>query len=184
MKPVSQHDREFPGALNSAYVLLANFSNETLTISKATVLGAAEVVSESLIYRINANGESNTNMPTTPTRKKKNEALYNKLLHEKLDHLKRRERRHIEPVLLRYSHVFQDEEFNDFKETNVIGHQILVVDAKPIRRPTYRTSYALRLETQAQVQNMLKKGIKGLQFSFVSPRNFGTQEKPRRNTES
>jgi len=38
-------------------------------------------------------------------------------------------------------------------------HQILVGDTPPIRRPQYRTPYALRHEMEAQVENMLDKGI-------------------------
>jgi hypothetical protein len=45
----SQHSREVNGSRNSAYVMLASFSGEELTIPKATVLGVAEEVSESLI---------------------------------------------------------------------------------------------------------------------------------------
>jgi len=69
------------------------------------------------------------------------------------------DRQHIEPVLRKYAHVFHDEESNDFKETKAIEHEILVGDAKPIRRPLYRTPYALREEMQTQVQNMLNKDI-------------------------
>ena len=69
------------------------------------------------------------------------------------------DRQHIEPVLRKNAHVFHDEESNDFKEINVIEHQILVGDANPMRRPPYRTPYALRQEMQTQVQNMLNKGI-------------------------
>jgi len=40
--------------------------------------------------------------------------------------------------------VFHDENTNDFKSTDVVEHQILVGDTPPIRRPQYRTPYALR----------------------------------------
>ena len=53
--------------------------------------------------------------------------------------------------------VLQDEETNDFKGTNVIEHEIPIGDARPIRRPQYRTPYALRKEMQTQVENMLDK---------------------------
>jgi hypothetical protein len=115
--------------------MLANFTEEILTIPKATVLGVAEEVSESLIDRINTRTEYDPSSPTKPPRTKKNEALYNKLLRGKFDHLNSDERRHIEPVLLKYAHVFHDENTNDFKATQVMEHQILVGDAKPIRRP-------------------------------------------------
>lgn len=75
----------------------------------------------------------NTYMLTKPPRKKKNDNMYEKLLQGKLDHPTREERQHIEPVLLKYAHAFHDEQYNDFKETKAIEHQILVGNAKPIR---------------------------------------------------
>jgi hypothetical protein len=111
--------------------MVANFSNKPLTLPKSTVLGMAEEINESLVDRINNDSE----LPTRPCRKKKNEVLYQKLLREKLDHLSPEEQRVIEPVLLKYAHVFHDEETNDFKFTDVIEHQILVGDVRPIRRP-------------------------------------------------
>ena len=38
-------NKEFSESSNSAYVMLANFADETLTILKVTVLGVAEEVS-------------------------------------------------------------------------------------------------------------------------------------------
>jgi len=99
-----------------------------------------------LIDNINAGDESDVNSPTRPPRKRKNEALYEKLLPGKLDHLNN-------------AHVFHDENENDFKCTNVVEHQIQVGDTKPIRKPPYRTPYALREEMKNQVQTMLDKGV-------------------------
>ena len=144
---------------NNTYVMVANFSNQELTLPKATVLGVAEEASEPLIDKINSRRESSANMSTKPPSERSNIALYDKLLRDKLNHLTQDERRHIEPVLLKYAHVFHDEESNDFKGTNVVEHQILVGDAAPIRRPPYKTPYALRQEMQDQVQKMLDKGI-------------------------
>jgi len=62
-------------------------------------------------------------------------------------------------VLQKYAHVFHDEEINDFKSTDVIEHQILLEDNKPIRRPQYKTPFALKEEMKAQVENMLAKGV-------------------------
>ena len=62
-------------------------------------------------------------------------------------------------MLVKYAHVFHGENNNDFKGTKVIEHQILVGDAKPIRKPPYRTPFALRQEMETQVQEMLKKGV-------------------------
>jgi hypothetical protein len=47
--------------------MVANFSQETLTVPKATILGIAEEVSEPLVDKINANSDS----PTGPRRKKR-----------------------------------------------------------------------------------------------------------------
>jgi hypothetical protein len=55
---------------------------------------------------------------------------------------------------LKYTHVFHDEEMNDFKVTKVIEHQIPIGNTQPIRWLTYRTPYALREEMQRQVQKM------------------------------
>jgi len=62
-------------------------------------------------------------------------------------------------VLQKYAHVFHDEETNDFKSTDVIEHQILLEDNKPIKRPQYKTPFALKDEMKAQVENMLAKGV-------------------------
>jgi len=135
--------------------MIANFSNETLTLPKATVLGVAEDVSESLVDCIN----TDTDQPTKPQRKKRNKALYVKLLRNKLNHLSQEEREILEPVLMKYAHVFHDEDTNDFKSTDIIERQILGGDARPIRRPQYRTPFALRDKMKAQVENMLRKDV-------------------------
>jgi hypothetical protein len=118
--------------------LLTNFSKEILTVPKSTVLGVAEEVSEQLIDEVNPASQTDTQTPPKPPRQKKNEALYNKLLHGKLNHLTQEDRLHIEPVLRRFAHVFHDEDANDFKGTDIIEHQIDIGDARPIRRPQYR----------------------------------------------
>ena len=69
-----------------------------------------------------------------------------------LEHLSRDERQSIEPILLKYMHVFHDEDTNDFNCTNVMEHQILVRNSPPIRRSKYRTPYALRHGMKTQVQ--------------------------------
>jgi len=76
-----------------------------------------------------------------------------------LNHLPQEERRLIEPVLLKYTHVFHDEDTNDFKATDVVEHEITVKKDTPIRRPQYRTPFALRGEMKNQIDNMLSKGV-------------------------
>jgi len=62
--------------------MLANFSEETLTVPKHTILGIAQQVSEELIDKINGESESDSDRPLT---RKKNVVLYKKLLPRKLD---------------------------------------------------------------------------------------------------
>jgi len=70
---------------SNVYVMLANFSQEELTLPKATGLGLAEEVSETLIYQINIGKQLYTESPTRPQRKTRNEDLYKKLLGGELD---------------------------------------------------------------------------------------------------
>ena len=123
----SQADRAESRSLNT-HVLLANFSNEILTVPKATILRIAEEISEAEIDKINSRSESSSKVPTKPPRQKKNDALYRKLLGGKLDHLTLEDKQQIEPVLQKYAHVFHDEDTNGFKETNVVEHQISIGD--------------------------------------------------------
>jgi hypothetical protein len=59
--------------------MLTNFSGE-LAFPKATVRGVAEEVSDDLVDKINAEKEPDTDSPTKPPRKRKNELMYNELL--------------------------------------------------------------------------------------------------------
>jgi hypothetical protein len=115
--------------------MLANFTEESLTIPKATVLGVAADVSESLVDSINTPNKCSPSSPTKSPRVGKNDALYGKLLRGKLDHIKSEDMQYIEPVLRQYSRVFHDENVNDYKGTHVAEHQILVGDTKPKRNP-------------------------------------------------
>ena len=142
-----------------AYVMVANFTDEKLTIPKATVLGVAEEVGEPEIDRLNAVSGADAGQHEMPQTQKRNEVLYHKLLRGKLEHLIQKERQLLEPVLLKYTHVFHDEESNKFKGTNVVEHEILLNDTRPIRRPPNRTPYALREEMESHVQKMLDQGV-------------------------
>ena len=93
-----------------AHVILANFSDVELTVPKATVLGVAEEVSELLVNDINEVQTPAKSEPNKPPSRRKNEALYQKLLQGKLDHLTEEDRQVIEPILWKYAHVFHDEE--------------------------------------------------------------------------
>jgi hypothetical protein len=65
----------------------------------------------------------------------------------------------MEPILLKYRRVFHDDVCNDFRGTDVIEHRIVTGDAKPVKRPQYKTPYALRPDLDRQVKAMLDKGV-------------------------
>jgi hypothetical protein len=116
-------------------------------------------VSETLIDQINVANPQDAESPIDPQWEPKNKALYNKLLGGNLDHLDKNEKRLIERVLQKYAHVFHDEETNDFKSTNVVENNIVVTDPTPIRRPHYRTPFAVRREMESQVNDMIQKVV-------------------------
>jgi len=68
-------------------LLLANFSDESLTIPKTTIVSLAEQIAEPLVNEINTESKSDTTSPAKPRRKRKNQALCQKLLHGKLQNL-------------------------------------------------------------------------------------------------
>ena len=76
-------------------------------------------------------------LPTVPCRKKINEGLYNKLLRGKLDQLSLEERRLIETVIVKYAHVFHDENTNDFKPPTC---SIMRLQSREIRLYEYRST--------------------------------------------
>jgi hypothetical protein len=107
----SRADRaEIQCSKDSVYVLLTKFSEETLTIPKATILGIAEEVPEQLIDKINSRSHTDPQTPPRPPRQKKSDVLYRKLLQGKLDHLTEDDRLRIEQALQRFAHVFHDED--------------------------------------------------------------------------
>jgi len=52
--------------------MVANFSDEALTIPKSKVLGIAEGISESMVDKINAKSETNLMEPAKPPRERRN----------------------------------------------------------------------------------------------------------------
>jgi len=71
--------------------------------------------------------------------------------------------------LVKYAHVFHDEELHDFKATNVVEYEIPVGDTPPIRRPPYRTPCALRDEMKPQVEKMLQGVIRESDSPWSAP---------------
>jgi hypothetical protein len=80
-------------------------------------------------------------------------------LQDVLGHLSDEERGVMEPVLSRYSHVFHLDENSPLKGTDLVKHQIVTGDTRPIRKAPYRVHFALRQKMETQVKDMLKKGV-------------------------
>jgi hypothetical protein len=139
-------------------VMIANFSEEEIILPKATVIGIAEEISENLVASINEDTGFGPQLKGDCRRKESSEN-FTKFVTEKLAHLTNKERSVMEPVLLRHHYVFHEEGSNDFKGTDLVEHQIIMGDAKPIRRPQYRVPFALRQEMENQIQGMLNKGV-------------------------
>jgi len=75
--------------------VVANFSDEALTIPKAIVMGIAEGITEILVDKINARSETNFIELAKPPRRRRNGTMYNKLIQENLDHQIPEERKNI-----------------------------------------------------------------------------------------
>ena len=88
-----------------------------------------------------------------------NDPSSKQFLQDKLGHLTPAERSVMEPILLKYRHVFHEEGSIDFQGTDLVEHIIVTGDAKPVRKPPYRVPFALRKEMENQVQDMLNKAV-------------------------
>jgi hypothetical protein len=140
--------------------MVANFSLEELFLPKATILGVGEGMSAGLVSAINdgqKEGYARNRLNNKPM-VKINES-FKQYLNGTLGHLPQEERATLEPVLLRYRHVFYDEDTNYFRGTDVIEHRIITGEAAPIRKTLYRVPYALRDEMKHQIRDMLDKGV-------------------------
>jgi hypothetical protein len=154
----------WPPSRTAAYVhvMVANFSKEEIVLPKATIVGVAEEIMESLVASINGGAEFESRgreRTGKSDRTVKVDDSFRSYVKGKLSHLSPQERKVLEPVLLKYRHVFHEEGSNDFKGTDLVEHEIITGDAEPIRRPPYRVPFSLRQEMDRQVQDMLKKGV-------------------------
>jgi hypothetical protein len=140
--------------------MVVNFSEEELTLPKGTLLGIAKELSEKLVVSVSdeENADRGTEQPFFSGSNKEVSKWFKKYLDERLAHLSRAARKIIEPVLIKYTGIFHDED-NDFKSTNVVVHKIETGDATPIKKAPYKTPFALRQEMKRQVQKMLDKGV-------------------------
>ena len=65
----------------------------------------------------------------------------------------------MEPILIKYRHIFHEEGSNDFRGTDLVEHKIVTGNERPIRKPPYKVPFALRKEMENQIENMLRKGV-------------------------
>jgi hypothetical protein len=115
--PASQERSETDTPRKYVHVMVANFSQEELVLPKANVLGVAEEISIGLVAAINDGRKASY----TRHRRDDKPAVeidesFKQYLNDALSHLSQEERAEIEPVLVRYRHVFYDEEKNHFRE--------------------------------------------------------------------
>jgi hypothetical protein len=116
-------------------------------LPKDTVLGIAEETSASLVADINDTepSEPSRNSETSHERNGEgSDSLFRQYLNDKLGHLTSAERAVIEPVLMKYKHIFYREGSIDFKGTDLVEHRIVTGNAKPIRKAPYRVPFSLR----------------------------------------
>src|SRR5215510_1878116 len=99
---VQEHRRAGP----LVHVMVVNFSREEVELPKATVLGVAEEIAESLVATVN-NGDSET--PKSTLAETRCDPSFRKYLDEKLGHLSPTERKVIEPVLVNHRKGFYRE---------------------------------------------------------------------------
>jgi hypothetical protein len=114
--------------LGTMHLVLANFRDEELTITKATTLGTAQEISEQLLIPFKEPVLEETSTENTFTTNENKQAIspkFRNYLDEKLGHISSAERKYVEPVLIRYLHIFHNEESDEFKGTDLVEHQIL-----------------------------------------------------------
>ena len=88
-----------------------------------------------------------------------NDTSFKEYLQDKLGQLSQAERSVMEPILIKYRHIFHEEGSNEFRGTDLVKHKIVTGNAKPIRKPRYRVPFALRNEMENQIETMLRKGV-------------------------
>jgi hypothetical protein len=95
-----------------------NFSEEEVTLPKATVVGVAEEISPSLVAAINDDAipaDRGNDRSRPAVNAVTNPAKFRQYLQGVLGHLSDEEREVMEPVLNRYNHVFPLDKNSPFK---------------------------------------------------------------------
>jgi hypothetical protein len=106
--------------------MLVNFSHEEIELPTATVLGVAEEASASLVALINDSESHESGRKDGST----DDSSFRQYVRDKLGHLTPKERSVMEPVLMKYKHVFHQEGSNDFKGTDLVEHRIVTGDGQ------------------------------------------------------
>jgi hypothetical protein len=91
--------------------MLVNFSHEEIELPRATVLGVAEETTASLVALINDSESHESGHKDGSTV----DSSFRQYVRDKLGHLTPEERSVMEPVLIKYRHVFHQEGSNDLK---------------------------------------------------------------------
>ena len=109
---------------------------------------------------------------------------YSEYIESVLQHITRKERAVLEPVLRKYRHVFHDDDTAEIQGTDLVEPKIITGDARPIRKAQYRVPYALRKEMEGQVRTMFLEGSDRTQFfSMEFSSDSRSEEVNRRQTE-
>jgi len=87
----------------------SSYSSNMIRTRNSQTIVMVEEITEELVDRINTRDYTISDPLSYKKRKKRNEFLYRKLLHGKLDHLPVKERQMIEPAVLKYAYLFHDE---------------------------------------------------------------------------
>jgi AICAR transformylase/IMP cyclohydrolase PurH len=98
--------------------MVLNFSHEEIELPKGTTLGVAEETSARIVAAINEEGTSNFRSTGKKHRKVNmvvNNTSFKQYLQDKLGHLSQAERTVMEPILIKYRHIFHEEGSNDFE---------------------------------------------------------------------
>jgi hypothetical protein len=106
---------------DSVTLMIANFSDEELTLQKGTIPGVTQEISENLV--VSVSDEENADRCTDTFFSGSNKEVpkgFKKYIYEKLAHLSSAERKIIKSVLIKYAGIFHDDEDNDFKSTSLL----------------------------------------------------------------
>ena len=79
-----------------------------------------------------------------------NDTSFNEYLQDKLGNLSQAERSVMEPILIKYRHIFHEKGSNDSRDTDLVEHKIVTGNAKPIRKPL--SEYHLPLERKWKIR--------------------------------